>query len=164
MNIWVMRHGEAGFNALTDSERSLTENGRKMALEQGIWLAERLMATERKLDKVIVSPFIRAKQTFEYLLQGVAKIDVNQEMCIKRHLEIWDGITPEGNLENVLNYLDFLRAEGATNILMISHLPLVYDLVSNLTMHQDSVHFYPAVIAELEWTTNLGKITLVKKL
>ncbi|WGE32239.1 phosphohistidine phosphatase SixA [Actinobacillus genomosp. 2] len=163
MNIWVMRHGEASFNVLTDSERPLTENGREMALEQGIWLAERLMGTDRKLDKVIVSPFIRAKQTFEYLLRGAAKVDVNQEMYIKRHLEIWDGITPEGNLENVLNYLDFLRAEGASNTLIISHLPLVYDLVSNLTMNQGSVHFYPAVIAELEWTTNLGKITLVKK-
>lgn len=53
-------------------------------------------------------------------------------------------------MENVVDYLDFLREEGAQNVLLISHLPLVFDLTYALTDNQSSVHFYPAVIAEIE--------------
>ena len=40
MNIWIMRHGEADFNALIDSERTLTEKGKNAAFLQGKWLGE----------------------------------------------------------------------------------------------------------------------------
>ncbi|MBD4936681.1 phosphohistidine phosphatase SixA, partial [Xanthomonas citri pv. citri] len=81
--------------------------------------------------------------------EGMQAVDFKRNL-VNSSIEIWEGVTPGGDPENVKNYLDFLREEGAKNILIISHLPLVYDLVVSLTQHQDSVHFYPAVIAEID--------------
>ncbi|MBL4536675.1 phosphohistidine phosphatase SixA [Actinobacillus pleuropneumoniae] len=161
MNIWIMRHGEAGFNVATDSERPLTENGRKTAYKQGQWLAKRFLEQSIVPDKVIVSPYLRAQQTFEALNEGMQAVDFKRNL-VNSSIEIWEGVTPGGDPENVKNYLDFLREEGAKNILIVSHLPLVYDLVVSLTQHQDSVHFYPAVIAEIDWKTDFGKVSAIE--
>lgn len=149
MKIWVMRHGEAGFNAITDSQRSLTENGRQMAYSQGERLGKRLLAQQILLDKVLVSPYLRTQQTAEQLISGLQAGGFTQN--IAEIIETWEGITPSGAVETVEDYLAFLREEGAKNVLIISHLPLVFDLVHQLTQSQASVHFYPAVIAEVDW-------------
>lgn len=161
MNIWIMRHGEAGFNAAMDSERSLTEHGQKTAYKQGQWLVKRFLERNIVLDKIIVSPFLRAKQTFDALLEGMRSVDFKQDIA-ELPIEVWEGITPYGDPENVKNYLDFLREEGAKNILVVSHLPLVYDLVLSLTQDQENVHFYPAVIAEIDWKTDFGKVLAIE--
>ena len=67
--------------------------------------------------------------------------------------------TKDGNQSLVLDYLDFLRDEGAKNVLLISHLPLVFDLVCALTHAQSQVHFYPAVMAELCWQGKIARLT-----
>lgn len=163
MNIWVMRHGEASFNAKTDNQRSLTENGQKMSITQGQWLAKRLQDQKLKLDKILVSPYLRTQQTLAKLQEGMLAVGIMQSFANFAPLvETWEGITPSGSPENVLSYLDFLRQEGAKNILIISHLPLVYDLVHALTQGQSNVHFYPAVIAEVDWKTNAGKLMMAK--
>lgn len=148
MKIWVMRHGEAGFNAPSDSQRTLTPNGEKMAYLQGQWLAKRLSEQNRALDKIIVSPYTRTQQTYEQVMSGLQAVGFNQN-CAKL-METWEGVTPSGDADNVVDYLDFLREEGAQNVLVISHLPLVFDLTQALTGYQYAVHFYPAVIAEIE--------------
>lgn len=155
MQVWVMRHGEAGFNATTDSQRSLTEKGKKMAFAQGQWLAKRLVRQGISLDKILVSPYLRTQQTLAELLSGMQAVGGLQSFAnLSDKVEVWDGITPSGVVDKVLNYLDFLRAEGMQNALIISHLPLVYDLVQGLTDYQHSVQFYPAVMAEIEWRVN----------
>ncbi|OOH89889.1 phosphohistidine phosphatase SixA [Pasteurellaceae bacterium 15-036681] len=158
MNIWVMRHGEAGFNASTDSERSLTKNGEKMAFKQGKWLAKRFSDQQVKLDKVLVSPYLRTQQTLQHIEQGLQAVNFMQSFA--NICETWEGITPYGNPDNVIDYLRFLREEGANNVLIISHLPLVFDLVQGLTAYQDSVNFYPAVIAEVEWKAERGNVVI----
>ncbi len=62
MKIFIMRHGEAEHYAQSDAERALTERGRsasaavaKACVEQGYQL----------FDKVIVSPYLRAQQTWQ---------------------------------------------------------------------------------------------------
>lgn len=161
MNIWVMRHGEAGFNAKQDNERTLTDFGRAMAEKQGQWLGKRLDQQQLYLDKILVSPYERAKQTWQGVERGLQAVSSNK---IFTHLvEEWDGITPAGEVQNVLNYAAFLREEGARNLLIISHLPLVFDLVQAFTQYQHSVHFYPAVIAEIDWRTEAGKLVIVEK-
>lgn len=163
MNIWVMRHGEAAFNAKTDNQRSLTENGQKMSITQGQWLAKRLQEQQLSLDKILVSPYLRTQQTFAQLQQGLQGGEYLQIFAnFAQIVETWEGITPSGNPDNVLNYLDFLRNEGAKNVLIISHLPLVYELVYALTQGKSTVHFYPAVIAEVDWKTNAGKLVVVE--
>lgn len=163
MRIWVMRHGEAGFNAKTDNQRTLTENGQKMAFKQGQWLAKRLSDQQLSFDKILVSPYQRTQQTLEQVLAGIQAVGFVQSFAnLTRCVETWDGITPAGDVDNVLSYLDFLRSEGTKNVLIISHLPLVFDLTQALTASQHSVHFYPAVIAEIDWQTNHGKLLVTE--
>lgn len=163
MQIWVMRHGEAAFNAKTDNQRTLTENGQKMAFKQGQWLAKRFSDQQVSLDKILVSPYQRTQQTLEQVLAGMQAVSSVQSFAkLESVIETWDGITPAGNPETVISYLDFLRDEGAKNVLIISHLPLVYDLVHALTNYQNSVHFYPAVIAEVDWKTNNGNLVVAE--
>lgn len=161
MKIWIMRHGEAGFHANSDSERTLTSLGEKMAEKQGQWLGTRLQSEQITLDKIIVSPYVRAQQTFQQLERGLQAVEFSQPLA--NVLETWDEITPIGSLETVLDYLAFLHEEGAKNVLLISHLPLVFDLVSVLTLHRESAHFYPAVIAEVQWNGKVGQIQAVEK-
>lgn len=163
MNIWIMRHAEAGFNAKSDGERSLTESGEKAAVKQGVRLAKRLADQNMSLDKIIVSPYLRAQQTLDCLLQGMQAGDFMQSFAKSAVVEVWEGITPAGDPDNVHSYLRFLKEEGARNVLLISHLPLVYDLVLTFTDYRDSVHFYPAVIAEIDWSRNIGEIVAVEK-
>ncbi len=161
MNIWIMRHGEASFNASSDSERQLTEFGRKMAYQQGESLGKYLLAQRMQLDKVIVSPYLRTQQTFAELNLGLQAVKFCQNLANIQ--EIWEGITPDGSPESVCDYLGFLREEGADNVLIISHLPLVFDLVRELTQYQASVHFYPAVMAEIAWNGRIGTLQAVEK-
>ncbi|WP_373767738.1 phosphohistidine phosphatase SixA [Glaesserella sp.] len=157
MNIWIMRHGEAGFNAKTDNERTLTDFGKAMAFKQGEWLEERFINQGISLDKILISPYLRTQQTADYLFKGMQAVGSVQSFA--NISETWDGITPTGDLDNVLNYLHFLRDEGARNVLIISHLPLVFDLVQELTNYRERVHFYPAVIAEMAWETKYAELT-----
>lgn len=163
MNIWIMRHGEAGFNASSDSERTLTSQGEAAVKKQGEWLANRLIEKQIELDKILVSPYRRTQQTLECLFQGMQAVDSDKNFANESLVEVWDGITPLGDSDNVCGYLAFLREEGAKNVLIISHLPLVYDLVLALTANQEAVHFYPAVMAEIDWKSDFGKITAVEK-
>lgn len=157
MQIWIMRHGEASFNAAIDSQRSLTDKGKEMAYKQGKWLANRLIFQGRTLDKIIVSPYLRTQQTLEKLLQGMEAVSCEGNFAILNEcVEVWNGVTPIGCTENVVDYLDLLQQEGIENVLIISHLPLVYNVVQILTQYQQSVHFYPAVIAEVKRQGKLG--------
>lgn len=160
MNIWIMRHGEAGFNAPSDSARHLTDNGAENAQSQGKWLGQEFAKRQLRLDKIIVSPYLRAKQTLENLLAGLQAVNSTQSFA--NLVEEWEEITPEGNPDIIESYLHFLREEGAKHVLLVSHLPLVYDLTQRLTQHQGHAHFPTATIVEVEWTEKAGKICQMK--
>ncbi|MDG6294817.1 phosphohistidine phosphatase SixA [Glaesserella parasuis] len=157
MNIWIMRHGEAGFNAPTDAQRNLTEQGKLMAYQQGQWLAKRLENQQIKLDKVIISPYLRTQQTAQAVEQGMQAVNTMQSFA--NLAETWEEITPDGNPDTVIDYLEFLREEGAKHVLIISHLPLVFDLVYQLT--QQRVHFSPAVIAEISKVEGKNHLSVI---
>ena len=100
---------------------------------------------------------MRTQQTLEAVKLGLQAVRFSQSFT--NLVETWEEITPDGNQSLVLDYLDFLRDEGAKNVLLISHLPLVFDLVCALTDDQSQVHFYPAVMAELCWQGNIARLT-----
>ncbi|MEG9490123.1 phosphohistidine phosphatase SixA [Mannheimia indoligenes] len=160
MNIWIMRHGEAGFNAPNDAARSLTDNGIKNVISQGKWFGEYLNNKQIKLDKILVSPYLRAKQTLENLITGMQAVNFSQNFA--NLTEEWEEITPDGNPYVVEDYLHFLREEGAKNILLISHLPLVFDLSQRLTNNQGNVQFPTSTITEIHWVGNNGEVAEIK--
>lgn len=113
MKIFIMRHGEAEHFAQSDAERALTDRGRSASsavaaacVAQGI----------KHFDKVIVSPYLRAQQTWQEIS---SQFDARQ-------IEISEDITPYGDSEQVAEYVNALiELEKLESVLLVSHLPLV---------------------------------------
>ncbi|WP_413701673.1 phosphohistidine phosphatase SixA [Psychromonas sp. KJ10-10] len=61
MQIYIMRHGQAEMMANSDSERALTALGR----EESEMMASSLANQKVSFDAVMVSPYLRAQQTWE---------------------------------------------------------------------------------------------------
>lgn len=147
MKIWIMRHGEASFNAPTDRERPLTKHGKQSAARQGKILGEYCLQSQISPDKILISPYLRAQQTAEHCIAGMQAAGLTPNFAAVT--ETWDEITPFGNSALVADYLHFLRKEGAQHVLIISHLPLVDDICYTLLRRPANVAFHPAVIAEI---------------
>ncbi len=115
MQVLIMRHGEAGNIAPSDAERELTPKGELQSLNMAKWLSNQL---ESKIDYVLVSPYIRAQQTWD-----VVKHELNFD---HQNVEVCKDITPYGQSELVIEYINALAAmKSLQTILVISHLPLV---------------------------------------
>lgn len=145
MKIIVMRHGEAEIMANSDPERCLTARGKTQATEQGKWLKQHM-----SFDKVIVSPYLRAQQTFD-------AINFVYDNQLSNKMETWDGVTPNSYANFVINYLELLSNQGIQRVLIISHLPLVSEIISSICSDQP-VRFYPATFAEIDWQQFKGKV------
>jgi phosphohistidine phosphatase len=69
MNLYIIRHGIAedlgANNSYDDSQRALTEAGRKKMRS----IAEGLLAFGVKLDLILTSPYLRARETAEILAE-----------------------------------------------------------------------------------------------
>ncbi|MEH0092937.1 phosphohistidine phosphatase SixA [Vibrio metschnikovii] len=119
MKIVIMRHGEAEHYADSDAERALTETG-KVASSA----VARVFAKQSGLDqfdKVLVSPYLRAQQTWQ-VISGCFSVS---------KVETCDDITPYGQAEDVFEYLTALiQTQQIETLLIISHLPLVGYLVA----------------------------------
>ncbi|WP_325892009.1 phosphohistidine phosphatase SixA [Grimontia sp. NTOU-MAR1] len=115
MRIYIMRHGEAHTFAASDEERPLTERGEQQSVEMARWLAQEL--PEGKLDLVLVSPYLRAQQTWSACAAVLPEA---------KNVLTEDGITPYGDSEHVASYLRALvSVDNPASIFLVSHLPLV---------------------------------------
>ena len=150
MKIFIMRHGEAEVVASSDEARHLTDYGRKQSISQGQWLKTHLNSTALSIQKVIVSPYVRAQETFE-LVNSVLDNILND-------IETWSGITPYGNATLVADYLSVLQEQGVESVLLVSHLPLVGSVVSELYGKLNPISFYPSTIVEIDWNGEKGMI------
>lgn len=102
-----MRHGEAGAHARSDAERALTEYGQDEVRRS----AERLKG--RALQRILVSPYLRAQQTAE-LVRNSLQLDLP--------LTTLDWLTPDDDPRDVARQLD--PFEGG-EVLVVSHNPLL---------------------------------------
>ena len=91
MKILIMRHGEAEHYAYTDAERALTEKGKdsvntaQLCVDNGYG----------HLDMVLVSPYLRAQQTWQAI---ASHFDTKQ-------VKVCDDITPYGDARRVSDYI-----------------------------------------------------------
>ena len=138
LHLFVMRHAEAALLGDSDQQRPLTAQGKLQAQSQGEWLRD----LNLQWDLVLVSPYLRAQQTF-------GQIDQIFAGKLQPLLETWPALTPYGNPQLVEDYVQFLAEQGKQNVLMISHLPLVGDIVKQLC-GQNPAKFYPATIVQIE--------------
>ena len=150
MKVFIMRHGEAEVVASSDEARHLTEYGRKQSISQGQWLKTHLNSTALSVQKVIVSPYVRAQETFELVNLALDNI--------LNDVETWSGVTPYGNATLVADYLSVLQKQGVESVLLVSHLPLVGSIVSELYGKRNPISFYPSTIVQIDWNGEEGII------
>ena len=144
MKLWVLRHGEAvPYGSCPDSERALTEHGRKEALSSAAQLIG------QPLTAIYASPYLRAQQTAQL---------VREALGFEPEIRTVDWLTPESDPDKVAEQL-----VSVSNVLLVSHNPLVGNLLSYL---QHGAGYPPekvgtAGLAELESPELLiGSMTL----
>ncbi|NLS13270.1 phosphohistidine phosphatase SixA [Vibrio sp. SM6] len=139
MKIYIMRHGEAEQFADSDAERELTLRGR----EESRIMAEKCRENGIEMfDKVLVSPYIRAQQTWQ---------ELNQSLSAKE-VQLSADITPYGDAEAVFDYLSALiELEKPQQLLLVSHLPLVGYLTAELVPSMAPLMFATSAIAAIEF-------------
>jgi phosphohistidine phosphatase len=132
VKLWILRHGEAEAHARTDAERNLTERGRAEVLRGAAHLIG------QPLGAIIASPYVRAQQTARLVREALGFVP---------DIRTVPWLTPEGSPEQVLAHL-----EAEDNVLLVSHQPLVGNLISFL-QHGHSRQpqpMYTASLAQLE--------------
>lgn len=147
MQVFIMRHGDAALDAASDSVRPLTECGRDESRLMAAWLK----GQAESIDRVLVSPYLRAAQTLAV---------VRDEFPLAGQTDILPELTPGGDAERVADYLQMLATEGVSSVLVVSHLPLVGYLVSALCPQESPPMFSTSAIASVTLEPQSGKGTL----
>jgi phosphohistidine phosphatase len=155
VNIFVLRHGEAGTHASLpskDSERPLTESGRNEVEK----VAESLRGLRVEFDRIATSPLKRAKDTAEIVVKAY---NTNSPK-----LEIWEELRPEGSKGELIQRLSKLKQDS--DIMLVGHEPylstLIGEIISGSAMcrivlkksgvAKVQIHsFAPKVNGELRW-------------
>ncbi|QYK03836.1 phosphohistidine phosphatase SixA [Shewanella zhangzhouensis] len=120
MQLFLMRHGEAGYQAQSDRDRTLTDTGRYHTRLMSNFL-NRLVTD---FDLVLVSPYLRAQQTW----QEVATHFPEPRKWVTAD-ELVPSADPATAASLILAYAEQYKAD---KVLVISHMPLLGYLVSEL--------------------------------
>ena len=104
-----------------------------------VWLSTKLA----RLDLVLVSPYLRAEQTWQDCQAALPK--VKKMICE-------EGLTPYGDSEQVATYLRALISiEHPQSVLVVSHLPLVNYLAAEFDHTARSLSFSTSAICQIEF-------------
>ncbi|MBL4606707.1 MAG: phosphohistidine phosphatase SixA [Pseudomonadales bacterium] len=118
MNLYIMRHGMAEpYHAKPDAERLLVPEGETQALS----VATQWKQSSPSLDYIIASPYKRAQKTAQIVMET---------LVFSGELLTNPLVTPDGKVLEVAKSLDQF---SPADILLVSHMPLVSDLLAYLT-------------------------------
>ncbi|MBI6548697.1 phosphohistidine phosphatase SixA [Xenorhabdus lircayensis] len=147
MYVFIMRHGDAALDSISDATRELTPRGCQESQKMACWFSQQVP----DIDYVLVSPYIRAEQTLKAVRENLALPD-NEEVLAE--------LTPSGDVALVASYLQVLATQGRKAVLVVSHLPLVGYLVSELCPAQTPPMFATSSIAcvELDHQAERGRL------
>jgi phosphohistidine phosphatase len=131
MKLYLMRHGEAEPYSRDDASRALTATGRgAVASKAGLF---------PDIDKMIVSPYLRALQSADILIE--------QGLNIKYRL-VDDRVTPDCPLEPII---DSILSSELNTQLIIAHNPLLSRLTRHLAGEEArGVNLFTAQVACIE--------------
>lgn len=160
MQIYIMRHGDAAIQAASDAQRPLTQKGINESELMAQWLNNR----HPNIDKVMVSPYLRAGQTLQV---------VRDSLLLPPQVEVMDELTPGGHAAYIADHIRDCGTLGANAVLVVSHLPLVGYLVSELCPHEAPPMFTTSTIAciefnisnfksQVEWMLSPSQLILAK--
>lgn len=150
MQIYIMRHGEAQTFSPTDEERPLTPRGEQESKDMAHWLMdEQGIGT---LDHVLLSPYLRAQQTW----------NVCASILPHKKISIEQSITPFGDSAWVGEYIRALvKLENISSLLMVSHLPLVGYLTADFVKGMEPPLFPTSSISCIEFDAHTDQSTFV---
>ncbi|WED20979.1 phosphohistidine phosphatase SixA [Vibrio sp. JC009] len=145
MKIFIMRHGEAGYSATSDADRELTERGGS----QSIAVARAVISQGySEFDYVLVSPYIRAQQTWDAISHDLSA----------RETETYDEITPYGQSDDAYHYISALAsAKQLDSVFIVSHLPLVGYLTAEFVKDMTPPMFPTSGLVCLEYDPETQK-------
>lgn len=147
MDLFILRHGEAGQRSITsrnDSKRPLTINGKKEVEE----ISRGLKVLGIEFDYVLTSPLLRAKQTAEI---------VSKNVKCKNQIKDLDELKPEGNKLQLYNNLSGLKQDST--VLIVGHEPYLSELIGEaISESHCRVDLKKAGLARIRTTAILPKI------
>jgi phosphohistidine phosphatase len=141
MQIYIMRHGQAEMMANSDSERALTSLGRSESEK----MASNLAKQGIKFDAVIVSPYLRAQQTWASVRPFFPELS---------NVQTIKSLTPSGSARTSVNEILALQATGVKTLLIVSHLPLVGYIVGELAPAAGVPAFATSSVGHVELDEN----------
>jgi phosphohistidine phosphatase len=147
MELFILRHGEAGKRSSTsreDSKRSLTESGKKEIEE----ISKGLNSLEIQLDYIFTSPLLRSKQTAQIVLKNLK--------C-KNQIQELDELKPEGNKLQLYNKLSTLKKDSS--VLLVGHEPYLSEMIGEAVSNGSSrINLKKAGLVRIKTTSFLPKI------
>lgn len=118
MELFLLRHGNAESSAPKDSERPLSAAGREELRNVLSSCREDL----KKVEYVLVSPYVRAQQTCEIAREYLPQISDGQQSTV-------DFLKPAGSPQAVFNWAAIANCKS---VLLVTHQPLVGTLLDEL--------------------------------
>jgi phosphohistidine phosphatase len=111
MDLYLIRHGLAGESGTytNDAERPLTEDGKKKTRQ----VAKRLVELGLTFDLMLTSPFVRARQTAELLLEA--------GLC--ETLEEATYLAPNGDITTWVSWLATWQPGEKGSLALVGHEP-----------------------------------------
>ena len=124
MDLLVLRHGDAGKRSPSsgDFKRTLTSEGRQEIVD----LSNGLKFLEVKLDYILTSPLLRAKNTAEL---------VAKSLKYKGKIEELNALKPEGSRLEFYSALSKLKRESV--VLVVGHEPYLSQMISESISQSD---------------------------
>lgn len=154
MNLYLLRHGPAEPRdiapAHADRDRALTSEGRAKVRR----IAEAMAAMELSFDRILSSPFVRARETAELVVAGLRP---------RRPVTLCDELAAEAEPADLPPYLAGLRPLPR-DLLLVGHQPFLGALAALLlgSRCDRAVDFKKGGLAYLVWETPPGgEATLV---
>jgi len=117
MNLYLMRHAIASdsYGQVDDSMRSLTDKGREKLGK----IAHNLNKLKIKFDVILVSPYLRTRQTAAIVAEV---LDIQE-----KNVRLSQHLTPYGDADSLVNEIEALG--DVENVLIVSHEPFLSQLI-----------------------------------
>ena len=146
MHIYIMRHGQAEMMGHSDADRALTPSGRLESEMMASYLAEQNIS----FDAVLLSPYLRAQQTWQSVFPYFTAV---------ANVQTLPFLTPGGSARKSVNEIIALQAAGVQRLLIVSHLPLVGYIIGELVPEAGVPAFSASAVGIVE-LDNSGFATL----
>lgn len=136
MNVYILRHAKADFGSKGE-DPPVSVEGEKQVIGV-LELARREMGFEPTV--VVSSPILRARQTADIMKKTIGnKPKYLVDECLK----------PDTKPKDVLAFLSKLKKED--NVVLISHMPLIFELLYELVGGRGEVELLNGSIASVEF-------------